>query len=353
MMEPKNGILLASVIVISMVMVAMMPALVKGQAGESAIFEDDFESGNLSKWNIISGDWEIIIEGDNHVAHLNLSSDLRRLMVSNTSVPDDVLINARVKGSAEGDAADTTVGFYSNDNGTSYYYLMLGAWNGLYLAIGVTVDTVYTELVPNMSIAPVNNVWYNVMIKLENGNISAKIWSDAESEPSDWQISYSGAVKFGEHVVIGTEGGQHNEEFWFDNISVNPSTPTETIISISTDKTSYNLGEVVKVTLTIDRSEEESREMVLELELQEPCNDSDMLYQSPAFVMPAVLQSEVTLPIRIDRSIWISGGEYSFVATLRDPSNEELIDRDTADFEINDEMRWKESWINKLKKFLP
>jgi hypothetical protein len=105
--------------------------------------------------------------------------------------------------------------------------------------------------------------------------------------------------------------------------------------------------------LNINRSEEEPRAMLLELELQEPCNDPDMLYQSPSFVMPAVLQSEVTLPIRIDRSIWISGGEYSFVATLRDPSNEELIDRDTADFEINDEMRWKESWINKLKKFLP
>jgi hypothetical protein len=129
---------------------------------------------------------------------------------------------------------------------------------------------------------------------------------------------------------------------------------TETIISISTDKTSYNLGEEVDVTLNINRSEEEPRAMVLELELQEPCNDPDMLYQSPSFVMPAVFQSEVTVPLKIDQSIWCSGGEYSFIATLRDPNTSDLIDSDTADFEIDDEMPSMEKmWTKKLKKFLP
>lgn len=68
--------------------------------------------------------------------------------------------------------------------------------------------------------------------------------------------------------------------------------------------------------------------------------------------MPAVFQKEVTLPIRIDRSIWVSGGDYSFIATLRDPTTDEVIDRDTATFEIDDKSPWDESVINKLKKFL-
>ena len=671
MLKIKNGILFASVIVISMVMVATMPTLAKGQVGESAIFEDDFESGNLSNWNIISGDWEIIIEGDN-VAHLNRSSDLCRILVSKASIPDDAIIKAKVKGDADGDVADTTIGFYSNSNGNSFYYVMLGGWSGgKYLTLGKRVSDVEYELVANTSVVTSNNIWYNVEIKLEESNIFAKIWEVGSTEPSDWQISYSGAVKFGEYIVIGTEGGQHNEEFWFDNISVNPSTPTtvyvdddynsstlgwefdhfdniqqgidavvengtvcvyngtynenidvtktltiksasgnpndtivqaansndhvftitadyvnisgftvtgvtgsfkggiygeyiehcnisnnnasnndigiylhwsssnniisnniisnnghrciyldidcsnneitdniiannsndgiwfhhssnnnvtdniisnngggihirwdstnnritrnninsngrgisfrdgannniiylnnfvnnkdstdfwgyspltniwsspETItytysgstytnymgnywdnytdvdtnndgiwdtpysmpasnsdgyplvepweiyfappttpiISIFTDKTSYNIGERVIVTLEINRSEEEPREMVLELELKEPCDKPDMLYKSPAFEMPAVFQKEVTLPIRITRDIWVSGGEYSFIATLRDPSTDEVIDIDKTYFEIDDDMSWmKKLWINKLRKFLP
>jgi hypothetical protein len=106
------------------------------------------------------------------------------------------------------------------------------------------------------------------------------------------------------------------------------------------------------VTLEIDRSEEEPQEMVLELELKEPCDESDMLYKSQPFVMPAVFQKEVTLPIRIDRSIWVSGGEYSFIAPLRDPTTDEVIDRDTATFEIDDEMPWEKSLFNKLKRTL-
>ena len=216
--------LLVSVIAISVVMVATMPTM----AGESAIFEDDFESGNLNNWNIISGDWEIISEGDNHVAHLNRSSDLCRILVSKESIPDEAIIGAKVKGDADGgDVADTTIGFYSNSNGSSFYYVMLGGWSGgKYLTIGKRVGGVEYELVANTSVMTSNNVWYNVEIKLEESNIFAKIWVVGSSEPSDWQISYSGASKFGEYVVVGTEGGQDNEEFWFDNISVNPSTPT-------------------------------------------------------------------------------------------------------------------------------
>lgn len=354
MMNSKKGIILAIVVAISMVMVATMPTLAKGQVGESAILEDDFESGNLNKWDIKSGDWEITTEGANHVAHLNRSSEWYRRMVSKTTIPENVIIEAKVKGDADGgDVADTAIGFYSDSNGSSFYLLCLGSgYTGRHLAINKRVDLGGGGLLAeNTSVVTSNNIWYNVEIKLEESNISAKIWADGSSEPSDWQVSYSGATPFGNYLLIGGIAGQENEEFWFDNISVTPT--TETIISVSTDKTSYNLNDIVHVTLEINRSEEEAKEMILELELEEPCDEPDMLYKSKPFLMPAVFQRNVTFPIRIDKSMWISGGEYSFIATLRDTSTNAVIDRDTTKFEITDEMTWKESWINKLKKFLP
>jgi hypothetical protein len=141
--------------------------------------------------------------------------------------------------------------------------------------------------------------------------------------------------------------GVGNSDFWLIKVKAE-----ELTISISTDKTSYNLGEAVRVTLEIDRSEENPQMMVLEVELKEPCDEPDMLFKSRPFLMPSECHREVTVPIKIDRSIWISGGEYSFIATLRDPSTGEVIIQDTATFEINDDMPWEKSLINKLEKFL-
>jgi len=69
-----------------------------------------------------------------------------------------------------------------------------------------------------------------------------------------------------------------------------------------------------------------------------------MLYKSPPFVMPAVFQWDVTVPMRIDYSTWISGGEHCFIATLRDPSTGSVIASDKACFDIDDV-----SWMEKLK----
>ena len=120
--------------------------------------------------------------------------------------------------------------------------------------------------------------------------------------------------------------------------------PAEKMISISTDKESYTIGEVVNMALEINRPAEYPQVMQLELELKEPCDEPDMLYKSPAFVMPAVFQWNVTVPMRIDYSIWVSGGEYSFIATLRDPSTGDVIARDAARFNIDDV-----PWMEKLK----
>jgi len=190
-------------------------------------YYDNFEDGTLNKWYIISGEWEVITEpSGNHIAHLKRSSEWGRILVSKEAIPDNVIIQANVKGDATGDVADTAVGFYSNDNGNSFYYVCLGSYNGNSLGILKVVNGIEHELIGNTSVITSNKVWYHVKIKLENTNIFAKIWEIGSVEPSHWQISYPGAIKFGNHIIIGGEAGQDDEEFWFDNISVKsiPST---------------------------------------------------------------------------------------------------------------------------------
>ena len=69
-----------------------------------------------------------------------------------------------------------------------------------------------------------------------------------------------------------------------------------------------------------------------------------MLYKSPAFVMPSIFQWNVTVLMGIDYSIWVSGGEHCFIATLREPSTGDVIDSDRACFDIDDV-----PWMEKLK----
>ena len=108
------------------------------------------------------------------------------------------------------------------------------------------------------------------------------------------------------------------------------------IIFVTTDKESYTIGETVKMTLELNRSEAVPRVMSLELELKKPGDDVDMLYQSPAFPMPAVFQWNATVSFPIEYSIWIPSGEYCFIGTLRDPSTGDAIASDRACFYVDD-----------------
>jgi hypothetical protein len=116
-----------------------------------------------------------------------------------------------------------------------------------------------------------------------------------------------------------------------------PSVKTPKIISIATDKARYTLGETVNLRIEINRSDEYPVETVLELELKEPSDMPDMLYKSPYFIMePPVFQWNATVSIHINESMWISGGKYSLIATLKEPTTGRDIWKDTAWFEIDD-----------------
>lgn len=189
----------------------------EAEASASVVFSDDFESANLDKWSVISGDWDVISVGQNHIGHLLAGSVQNRRMVSIASVPANITLTARTKGNATGDShADCSIGFFSNSDASSYYFVMLGGtpnpdfwigmWNG---------GSVYMLVSESLTALP-NNEWYDVKVRLEGNHVDVKVWPDGGSEPADWQLSYTAATRFGDHIVLGTAHGTDNEEFWFD-----------------------------------------------------------------------------------------------------------------------------------------
>lgn len=135
-------------------------------------------------------------------------------------MPENIIIEGIAKGDATGDVADTSIGFFSNEGGTSYYYIVFGGQDGNKLSIMKVIEGSETMLTYNPSVIPSNNIWYNFKIELNNNDISAKIWEISTDEPIDWQVTYSGATPYGNYLWIGGFAGQDNEEFWFDNISI-------------------------------------------------------------------------------------------------------------------------------------
>ena len=216
----SNGLVaVATLLVVAVVAVLLAGTAVAEEVRGGAVFEDDFESGDLSSWNIVSGEWEVVAEGENQVAHLTRSSEKYRRAVSKTTVPDGVVITAKVKGDATGDVADMGIGFYADSNASKFYFVGLGY--GDHLDIRYIDPLIGKEvLVENQDVVQRNNVWYNVKIHLTNGDIHTRVWEVGEAEPADWQLSYSGATIYGNHILIGTEYGQNNEEFWFDDVRV-------------------------------------------------------------------------------------------------------------------------------------
>ena len=192
------------------------------------IFKDNFESGTLDKWNVISGNWSVITDGANHVAHLTRTSTPNRRMVSKENVIDNIFISGKVKGLADIDCADMAIGFYSNSTGTYFYYVILSS---NHLGLRRFENGNIYNIGDNPSVKFENNIWYSVRIKLESNNIYAKAWEVGSSEPSIWQIAYSEATSYGNYLILGGISGQNNEEFWFDDIVVTsenqpPNTPS-------------------------------------------------------------------------------------------------------------------------------
>ena len=167
------------------------------------------------------------------VLHMSrASAPLNRRAVTIWSFPDDITIEFWARGSAGGgDVADTTIGFYSNADASSYW--------GFDLGIGSTKQLIYYIgggcggcpyggvcsgsrcVLGVVGGSTSNNQWYNVKVHINNGDIDAKAWLLGVAEPVGWdlQISPGPAAIFGDHIMLGTEYGQDNEEFWFQAVT--------------------------------------------------------------------------------------------------------------------------------------
>jgi len=188
--------------------------------------KDNCKWTNPMAWRNISGYWNRTWDATlgKHVLHLNTSNILNRIMVSIDNISNNTIIEVLVKGATPLDPADATIGFYSNEDASRYWFLNLHEEfsTGGTLSIGYRRDVAPTRAITN-SVATTftNGPWYWVKILLREGNISAKYWQRGSPEPVGWQIAYlipgTPIEKiFGNHWVIGTEHGFNDEEFWFD-----------------------------------------------------------------------------------------------------------------------------------------
>ena len=326
-------------------------------------FFDDFEDGDISDWSEKAGrvSWSASIDAAKDGTY-GLKGHMDANSVENLVAPysgENIAITSwfRLPDVGGTNVQSRILYGYADENN---YYIINAVQTQVTKAVQIVKisgGSVAGDI--RVPFTASGDTWYKMDIKaVKNSNLHFLVdidgtnyidWTDVSPLPAPNLVGVAAAMDIGTNMYWDT---YRVRKYASPEPTVTISEP-EPIISISTDKTSYNLGERVMVTLEINRSEEVPREMVLELELEESCNERDLLYESPTFEMPAVFQNEVSLPIRIPTSTWIVGGEYSFIATLRDPSTGDVIDRDTADFEINDDMPWNKLWINKLRIFLP
>ena len=186
--------------------------------------KDNCRWTNPLEWRNISGYWDRTWDATlgKYVLHLNRSNIANRRMVSVENISDNKVMKFLVRGNAVGgDIADITIGFYSDETSDNYWFLDLHEDVNANLAIGkcVTPGGCSAVTVANPAVIIGNDRWYNVLIYLNNDNIYAKVWDYGTPEPVNWQINHTITPpnkRFGTYLVIGTEGGTDNEEFWFD-----------------------------------------------------------------------------------------------------------------------------------------
>jgi len=200
-------------------------------------------------WDMVSDPAGVL----GQVLHMNkASTPHNRRAITKWVFPDNITIEFLARGDASGDIADTTIGFYSNADASSYWFFNLGCCNRIgigYYDSGVRSTPINGCAVSTLTTA--NNKWFSVKVSINNGNFYAKTWDYGTAEPvanqierywdavgGNWVLRYwdygasvwqtvvdpggndpNEKMMFGDHIMIGTEGGQHNEEFWFQAIT--------------------------------------------------------------------------------------------------------------------------------------
>ncbi|MCD6387271.1 MAG: DUF2341 domain-containing protein, partial [Methanophagales archaeon] len=107
-------------------------------------------------------------------------------------------------------------------------------------------------------------------------------------------------------------------------------------ISLMTDKANYSTGEVIKLTIEVNRTQEYPQVMKFRLELEDLDEKPDTLIETSPFVMPAKFHKKVVLRFAIPESPFVSSGRYAFKAYLIEPSLGEVLAYDAVYFNVKE-----------------
>lgn len=184
-------------------------------------FSDDFQDNTLKNWNILKGDWEIEIEGENYFAKSPISGKRRKIIVSKTTIPENVIITAKVKCYSNFESSSNIgVGIYADQEGNCYFINLDGPEDKIHISKMEAGKNINEILDMNDQVLAENNIWYILKIMLDNNNIYAKRWKVENIEPANWQVYYYNATPFGQHILLGAIPEFLINEISFDNISV-------------------------------------------------------------------------------------------------------------------------------------
>ena len=161
------------------------------------------------------------------------------------------------------------------------------AWGG---KVGVCDDIDGADLPAKSAPYPENGEWVTVQVKMNKTGfgVVSKGERGYYREESYAYNNLSGVKNIG----LGF-GDSHRTKVEVDYIKV--FYEHEPVVTASTDKASYKLGETVNLRLGINRSAETAVKAEYLLELEEPAGETDRIYQSPPFLLPAEFQWSATV----------------------------------------------------------
>ena len=353
-------LLVVAVVAVLLVGTASASAPLEKMASEKGVFFDDF-STDSGMWSYVGDayrdtaneyvvltenkNWQVGVIWFNQSIESVFTVEFKYKAGGGTGADGLVLIFYKQPDYRPG--AGGCLGF-SDKNGSSFpgYGIEFDNWHNLDIKdpsanhIALIKDDTWTHLKSIDDARTEDNKWHNVKVVVEESEITVGV-------DNSTVFTWNGTINR-DYEGFGFSGATGSANNWhiIDDVKINRERPLS--LAISTDKESYTIGETVLMTLGINRSAESAREMQLELELKEPFDEPDLIYNSGPFWMPAEFEWSATVPFPIPYTFWIPSGEYCFIGTLRDPTTGEEIASDRACFEIDD-TPWMKTGEEKLR----
>jgi len=177
-----------------------------------------------------------------------------------------------------------------------------------------------------------DNKWHNVTVEVNVSSV--KVILDGRA-----LFTWSGTLNrtFG-GIGFSAATGSHNNWHIIDDVEITYKAYPS--VSVSTDKTNYTLGEVVRMHLAISGGE---LPVVTKFKLEHQGPEgTELLYESAPFTLPPNFSLNRTVPFPIPVSPFVAGGSHTFIATLVEPTTDSIIAGDSTSFYINDTILQKQ-----------